>query len=128
MIAGKLVRPEQPYQAKEKLPPLEMSIKGKPVRLEQPYQAPKKLVPLEVSIKGKLVRLVQLRQALVKLVTPVVTPKAALNLVILFAPNQAFPMSVPKLMSAVWISVIRSSSPLLLKNGRYTTADVILMM
>jgi hypothetical protein len=94
----------------------------------QPYQEFWKLVPLEVSIKGKLVRLEQLSQAAKKEDTPVVTPKAALKSVILFAPYQAFDRLVPKSMSAVWISVIRSSSPLLLKYGRYTTADVILMM
>ena len=33
-----------------------MSIRGKLVRLEQPYQARLKLVPEDVSIRGKLVR------------------------------------------------------------------------
>jgi len=98
------------------------------VRPAQPCQACWKLVPLEVSIKGKLESLLQFDQVAIKTPTPVVTPKAALKSVILFAPYQAFDRLVPKSMSAVWISVIRSSSPLLLKYGRYTTADVILMM
>ena len=105
-----------------------MLIKGKLVRPEQPSQVEKKTFPLEVSIKGKLVRPEQFVQALVKLLTPVVTPKAALKMVMLFAPYQAKPRVVPKSMLVAWILVIRSSSPLLLKYGRYTTTDVTLMM
>ena len=98
------------------------------MRLEQLRQVLSKVVPLEVSIKGKLVSWLQSRQVTEKLVTPVVTPEAALNSVMLVAPYQAPVRLVPKSMSVVWISVIRSSSPLELKFGRYTTADEIFIM
>ena len=51
--------------ALRKFPPLTLSkaLAGKLVRPEQPYQARKKLVPEDVSIRGKLVRLSQSRQA-----------------------------------------------------------------
>ena len=67
-IRGKLVRLVQCCQAYLKLVPADVSIRGKLVRLEQPYQAAKKSVPADVSIRGKLVRLVQLYQAREKLV------------------------------------------------------------
>jgi len=70
-----------------------------------------------VSIKGKVVRPEQTSQVLSKVVTPDVTPKAALKLVMLFAPLQAFARLIPKSMSVVRISVIRSSSPLSKKYG-----------
>jgi len=97
MLAGKSARLLQPYQVAKKLVPLEVLSTGKLVSPVQVCQAKLKLVPLEVLIKGKLVRPAQLRQVLIKLVTPAVTPKAALKSVMLFAPYQAFVMSVPKL-------------------------------
>ena len=42
---------------------LSKALAGKLVRLEQPYQARKKPVPEDVSMSGKLVRLLQSRQA-----------------------------------------------------------------
>ena len=62
-LAGKLVRLEQPYQAREKLVPADVSSRGKLVRLVQLYQAALKVVPADVSIRGKLVRPVQSYQA-----------------------------------------------------------------
>ena len=120
LISGKLVRPLHSYQASVKLSELEVSIKGKLVRPEQLRQVELKIVAFEVLISGKLVRLVQLRQVRKKLVTPVVTPKAALKLVMLFAPYQAFVRLVPTSRSLTSATdVIWSSSPLLLKYGRY---------
>ena len=46
-----------------------MSIRGKLVRLLQPYQAKEKKVPEDVSIKGKLVISDQFDQKLLKSVT-----------------------------------------------------------
>ena len=62
-LAGKLVRLEQPYQARLKSVPADVSIRGKDVRLLQPRQVWLKLVPEDVSIREKLVRLEQSRQA-----------------------------------------------------------------
>ena len=119
-IKGKLVRPEQLFQVLAKLFPLEVSIKGKLVRPKQSRQEEAKVPPLETSINGKLVSPEQARQAPLKSVTPVVTPKAALNLVILFAPNQALARLVPTSRSLTSATdVIWSSSVLLLKYGRY---------
>ena len=67
-LAGKLVRPVQPYHAKLKLVPADVSIRGKIVRLLQFCQAKLKSVPADVSIRGKLVRPVQPYHALAKLV------------------------------------------------------------
>jgi len=67
-LAGKLVRLEQPSQAREKLVPADVSIRGKLVRLVQFRHASRKLIPADVSMSGKLVRLEQLCHALVKLV------------------------------------------------------------
>ena len=62
-LAGKLVRLEQPYQARKKSVPEDVSMSGKLVMLLQSRQALLKLVPADVSIRGKLVRLLQSRQA-----------------------------------------------------------------
>ena len=67
-IRGNDVRLEQLCQAKEKLVPLLVSIRGNDVRLEQAFQQKKKLVPLLVSIRGNDVRLEQFDQALWKVV------------------------------------------------------------
>ena len=67
-LAGKLVRPVQPYQAKLYLVPEDVSIRGKLVRLLQSNHACTNLVPDDVSMSGKLVRPVQFFQASSKLV------------------------------------------------------------
>ena len=62
-IRGKLVRPVQPYHALAKSVPEDVSIRGNDSKAEQSIHALAKLVPEDVSIRGKLVRLVQFRQA-----------------------------------------------------------------
>ena len=58
-LAGKLVRPVQPYQAKLNLVPEDVSMSGKLVRLVQPNHACLKSVPEDVLMSGRLVRLEQ---------------------------------------------------------------------
>ena len=93
-IKGKLLRLEQPSQAKEKLVAAAVLSSGKLVRLEQDCQALKKLITLDVSIKGKVVRLVQFCQDRDKFVKPVVLICLSISLK-LFAPYQALDKSVP---------------------------------
>ena len=92
-LAGKLVRPVQPYQAKLNLVPEDVSMSGKLVRLVQPNHACLKSVPEDVSIKGKLVRPVQFFQASPKLVPEDVSIRG--KLVRLEQPYQAKLKLVP---------------------------------